>query len=386
MDSLRIGVIGIGGMGSHHCRYLAEGQVPRTELTAVCDVAQSRLDWAAGALPERVARFSDAEKLLDSGLVDAVVIATPHYFHPTYGIAAAERGIHVMSEKPAGVYTRQVREMNETVERTGIAYGLMFNQRVRPVHRKLQELVAAGEVGELQRTNWIITNWFRTQAYYDSGGWRATWAGEGGGVLINQCPHNLDLWLWICGLPSRVHAFIGFGKYHDIEVDDEVTAYVEYPNGATGVFITTTGEAPGSNRLEVCGDRGKLVLEDGKLSFQRTRESAREFLRTSPHGFARPETWNIDVPVRSGGEEHKDVTRAWVDHILDGKPMIAPGQEGIRSLELSNAMLLSAWCGETIDIPVDEARFLAELEQRQATSSYRPDQDEAKTMDVQGTF
>lgn len=386
MDSVRIGVIGIGGMGSHHARYLAEGQVPRAALAAVCDVRGSRLDWAAKSLPSEVARFDAAEALLDSGTVDGVLIATPHYFHPIYGIAALGRGIHVLSEKPAGVFTRQVREMNEAAEASGLVYGLMFNQRVRPLHRRLKELLEAGEIGELQRTAWIVTSWFRTQAYYDSGGWRATWAGEGGGVLINQCPHNLDMWQWYCGVPSKVRAFIGFGKYHDIEVDDEVTAYVEYPNGATGVFITTTGEAPGTNRLEICGDRGKFVLEDGKLSFWQTRVSTAEFCKTSPEGFSRPETWKIEVPIRSGGEEHRDVTRAWVNAILDGSPLVAPGTEGIRSLEISNAMLLSAWTESTVDVPVDEAAFLRELDARRATSRYNPDEDVDQTMDVSGTF
>lgn len=388
MDHVRIGIIGYGGMGSSHARYLTAGEVPHASLTAVCDVNPARLDAAQQQWGDDVARYDDAEKLITAGVCDAVIIATPHYFHPPIGVQAFGHGLHVLSEKPAGVYTQQVRILNETAEASGLIFALMFNQRCRGVHRKMRDVVASGELGELYRTNWIITSWFRTQAYYDSGGWRATWAGEGGGVLINQCPHNLDLWQWIAGLPKRVRAFCGFGKYHDIEVEDDVTAYVEYDNGATGVFVTTTGEAPGTNRFEVVGDRGKLVLEGGELTFWRTRESTREFLQTSPGGFSSPEVWQCEIPGGRGNEEHKGVTRAFVDAIRagDSSKLIADGREGIRSLELSNAMHLSAWTGETIEIPVDEERYLSELQKRSETSRYHDQASEDKVMDVEGTF
>ena len=238
-------------------------------------------------------------------------------------------------------------------------------------------------MGPIQRTIYIINNWFRAQSYYDSGGWRATWAGEGGGVLANQCPHNLDLWQWICGMPQRVRAFCRFGQYHDIEVEDDVTAYVEYENGATGVFITSTGEAPGTNRLEISADRGKVVLEGGKITFWRTTESAGKFLEEWPHGFGSPEVWKCEIPG-GGGEEHKGITRNWVQAIRTGAPLLAAGTEGINGVELANAMLLSTWTDDWVHIPVDEDLYYEELQKRVATSKVK--EEGGRVMDVQGTF
>ncbi len=385
MDKVRVGIVGIGGMGSHHARYLSAGEVAGAELVAAADVDPERLRVAKEKFGEDLQTFESAEALLDAEVCDAIIIATPHYFHPPIAVQAFERGLHVMSEKPAGVYTKQVREMNEAAAASGKVFALMFNQRTRPIYRKLKELIDAGELGTLRRTNWIITSWFRAQSYYDSGGWRATWAGEGGGVLINQCPHNLDLWQWICGMPSRVRAFCAFGKYHDIEVDDDVTAYVEYPNGATGIFVTTTGEAPGTNRLGVNGDLGTTVVEGGKLEFWRTRVPADEFSRDYKGGFGSPECWKVDVPVRGSDGSHIEVTEKWIGAILKGKSLVAPGEEGINSLQISNAILLSAWTDSWVDLPVDEDLFHAKLEEKIATSTLKKD-DGGKAMDVDGTF
>ncbi|MHC4253254.1 MAG: Gfo/Idh/MocA family protein, partial [Planctomycetota bacterium] len=297
-----------------------------------------------------------------------------------------EKGLHVLTEKPAGVYTKQVREMNEAAERSGKVFGIMYQQRYRPEYRKLKELVESGELGEIRRTNWIITSWFRSQSYYDSGGWRATWAGEGGGVLINQCPHNLDLWQWTCGMPCRVRAFCYFSKYHDIEVEDDVTAYVEYENGATGLFISTTGEAPGSNRLEVTGDRGKVVVEGGKLQWWRTRVPVSEFNREFKGGFGSPEVWKVDVPVRGKNEGHGGICKGFVDAILKGTPQLAPGVEGIKGLTLSNAMYLSTWTDAWVDLPIDEDLFHEKLKERIASSKFKKDAADDKTMDTEGTY
>ena len=267
MEKVRFGVIGVGNMGTGHLSNYIKGSLPQLEVTAVADRKESRRKWAKENLPESVKIFEEGSDLIASGLCDAVLIATPHYQHPTLAIEAFAHKIHVMCEKPAGVYTKAVREMNEAAEKSGCVFGMMFNQRTNCLYRKMHELVNSGELGAIKRVNWIITDWYRTQIYYDSGAWRATWAGEGGGVLLNQCPHQLDLLQWICGLPSKVHAFCHIGKWHDIEVEDDVTAYLEYPNGATGVFITSTGDAPGTNRLEMSGDRGKIVIEDGVLKF-----------------------------------------------------------------------------------------------------------------------
>src|SRR5690625_4431376 len=292
MDIVKVGVMGVGNMGRSHASKLYNGEVKGAKLTAVCDLMKEKLKWVEENLGDDVQLFQDENQFFKKADVDALIIATPHYHHPQCAMNAFQQKLHVLLEKPAGVYTKNVREMNETAEQSGLVFSMMYNQRTNPLFQKVRSLIQSGELGEIKRTNWIITDWYRSQSYYDSGGWRATWEGEGGGVLINQSPHQLDLWQWTIGLmPKRVHGFCSFGKYRDIEVEDDVTAYVEYENGATGVFITTTGEAPGTNRYELVGDRGKIVVENNKLTFHRLTVSEREFNQTSTSGFGQPECW-----------------------------------------------------------------------------------------------
>jgi predicted dehydrogenase len=385
MDKVRIGIVGYGVIGGLHQRYLSGGEVPRAELAAIADIDPSRLELARANAGERVRLFDSAEKLFASGQVDAVIIATPHYFHPPLAIEAFKAGLHVMSEKPAGVYTKQVRQMNEAAAASGRVFGVMFNQRTNPLYQKLKDLVAGGELGPLKRTNWIITTWYRSQSYYDSGGWRATWAGEGGGVLLNQDPHQLDLWQWICGMPRRVRAFCYFGKDHDIEVEDDVTAFVEYENGATGVFVTSTSDTPGSNRLEVTGGNGKIVVENDALTFWRLRVPERQFNAEYKGGFGQPECWKCEIPIRGTAENHQGIARNFAAAILDGTPLLAPGQEGIRGLELSNAMHLSSWTDDWVNLPIDEELFYEKLKERIETSSFTK-KGAAAGMDVNKSF
>jgi predicted dehydrogenase len=384
MDKVRIGIIGHGGMGSHHARYLAAGEMAHGELTALCDVDSGQLAGAEEKYGKKLSLFESADALFAAGCCDAVIVATPHYFHPPLVIQALENGLHALSEKPAGVYTRQVRQMNEAAARSDRVFGVMFNQRTRAAHQKLRELIQSGEVGQIKRTIYTINSWFRSQSYYDSGGWRATWSGEGGGVLVNQCPHNLDLWQWICGMPVRVRAFCHFGKYHDIEVEDDVTSYVEYENGATGVFITSTGEAPGTNRLEIHADNGKVVMEGGRIDFWRTRVPSSQFLTEWKGGFGSPEVWKCEIPISGSNEDHKGITRNWIDAIRDGTPLLAAGAEGINGVELANAMMLSTWTDNWVDIPVDEDLFYDELQKRVKTSKTKT--AAGGPMKVDGTF
>lgn len=386
MNKVRVGVIGIGNMGSVHATNLFEGKVANAELAAVCDINPDRLKWATEKFGEKVQKFDKAEALIASGAVDGVIIATPHYNHPPLAIEAFNKGLHVLIEKPAGVYTKQVREMNEVAEKTDKVFCIMYNQRTNPLYQKMRDLVQSGELGELKRTNWIVTDWYRSQSYYDSGGWRATWAGEGGGVLLNQCPHNLDLWQWICGMPVRVRAFCGYGKYHNIEVEDDVTAYVEYENGATGVFITSTADAPGTNRFEITGDRGKLVAENGKLTFWRLRESEREFNRRYKGGFGQPECWKCEIPIEGKETAHIGIMTNWVDAILKGTPLLSPGVEGINGLTISNAMHLSSWLDDWVELPIDEDLFYEKLQERIKNSTFKKDVTKTVTLDVEGTY
>ncbi len=371
MDKVRVGVIGVGNMGTVHCKNIAGGKVPGMALTAVCDINPDRLAWAKKELPADVARFSDAEQMMRSGLIDAVIVATPHYLHPPLVIKALKHGLHAMSEKPAGVYTKQVREMNEAAAKSGKVFGIMYNQRTDPLYRRMREIVSSGEMGAVKRTNWIITNWYRPQCYYDSGSWRATWAGEGGGVLLNQCPHNLDLWQWICGMPCLVRAFCHNGKWHDIEVEDDVTAYVEYPNGATGVFVTSTADAPGTNRFEITLEGGKLVCENGSLQEYKLEMNERKFCRTTKKAFGSPKCTFTEYKPKGNGLQHVGVLRAFAGAILRGEPLVARGEEGIRGLSISNAMHLSSWLGKPVTLPIDEDLFYSELKKRIASSKVK---------------
>ena len=369
MEKIRLGIIGVGNMGSSHAKKVNRGDVPDFVLAAVADVDPVKLEWAQENLDESVARFDTAEAMLDSGLIDACIVATPHYDHPKYVIECINRGIHVMSEKPAGVYTKQVREMMAVADQhPEVVFGMMFNQRTNHIYRKLKEIIDSGVYGNIRRTNWLITNWYRPQAYYDSGAWRATWSGEGGGVLMNQCPHQLDLWQWMCGMPVKVHAHMHYGKWHDIEVEDDVTAYVEYANGATGVFITTTGDACGTNRLEVQLDKAKIIAEGEKLEVTEFAVSEPEFSRTNTSPFGHPETTVVDVETDGENPQHVGVLKAWGGAILRGEPLVADGREGIFGLTLSNAMHLSSWTGTTVELPFDEEKYYEELMKRVATS------------------
>ena len=362
MNQIKLGIIGMGNMGSGHLRYVLEGQCPSVTVTAVCDIDEKKLEWVREKAPE-IRCFTDPEKLLDSSLVQAVLIAVPHYEHPTLAVQCFRRGLHVLCEKPAGVYTRQVREMNEAAQKAGTVFSMMFNQRTNPLFQKAREIVRSGQLGELKRLVWIITNWYRTQAYYDSGSWRATWNGEGGGVLLNQAPHNLDLWQWIFGMPKRVRAFCSQGKYHRIDVEDDVTIYGEYANGAPAVFITTTGEAPGTNRLEISGDLGKLVLEEGKLRWWKLAQPEREFCFTSREGFACPET-TYEEYREAEPDGHPILIENFAKAILEGQELIAPGFEGLNSLTISNAAYLSSWKDDWVELPGDEKSFEEFLKER----------------------
>ena len=372
MDKVRIGLIGLGAIGIKHANSLIGNKVPGGKLTAVCDSGPNRRQWAKENLGEKIKVFDQVEDLLDSGLVDGVLVATPHYTHPELAIQTLEKGLHVLIEKPAGVYTKEVLRMNEVAAKNSdLVFGIMYNRRTSPVYRKLRDLVKDGELGAIKRTNWIMTTWYRPQSYYDSGEWRATWAGEGGGVLLNQAPHQLDLWQWICGMPKRVRAFCAFGKYHQIEVEDDVTAYVEYENGATGVFITSTGETPGTDRLEIIGDRGKAVVENGELQFWRLRVSERQFNQEYNGRIGEPECWKCTVPIVGEETAHAGIMSNWVEAILKGTPLLAPGSEGINGLELSNAMYLSTWTDRWVELPIDHDLFYEELQKKIKNSTFK---------------
>lgn len=366
MDKVKIGIIGFGNMGSQHAGSLLKGQITEAELAAVADIDPERMKKARDLSGGRFAVYESGDALIQSGSCEGVIIATPHYDHPSMAIAAMEAGIHVLVEKPAGVYTKQVEVMNETAKRhPDLIYCVDFNQRTNPIYQKLKELIESGELGKVKRVIWIITDWYRSQSYYDQGGWRATWAGEGGGVLLNQNPHNLDLWQWMCGMPKRVKANVYYGKHRRIEVEDDVTVLTEYENGATGCYITTVGDAPGTNRLEVDGEQGKIVIEGDRMRFSRLRIAEPEFNAGYQGGLGKPEVWECDIPIKGKYTSHPGILTNFCDAIRKGTRRIAPGEEGILGLQISNAIHLSSWLGgEWVDLPVDGDLYLKKLEER----------------------
>lgn len=364
MTKVRIGIVGVGNMGAAHAKMIVSGAIRGLELAALCDVDARRLE----TFPD-VPGFAEPETMIASGQVDAVLVATPHFDHVATGIAALKAGLHVMVEKPIAAHKADAQRLIQAARRRPKqVFAAMFNQRTDDYYRKIRQMIVSGELGEIQRVNWIITTWFRTAAYYRSGSWRATWAGEGGGVLLNQCPHNLDLFQWMFGMPRRLRAFGGFGRYHAIEVEDEITAVLEYPNGASGVLITSTGEAPGTNRLEITADRGRLVYEDDRLVFHRNAIGTREFSRTSRESFAQPAVEEQRIDANGHGGQHGALLQNFADAILSGAPLIAPGAEGIHSLELANAMILSAWTDRPVRLPLSAAAYSRFLLQRIAQS------------------
>ena len=384
---VRLGIIGVGNMGSSHIRNQVEGKHTEVEIVACADLIPERNAKMKELIPS-IKTFDSAEALIDSGEVDAVLIATPHYFHSPIAQYAFSKGLHVMTEKPAGVYTKQVREMNEAAAKSGLVFGIMYNQRTNCVYRKTRELVQSGEFGEIKRVSWIITDWYRTQAYYNSGGWRATWAGEGGGVLLNQCPHNLDLWQWICGMPSKIKAVCHEGKWHDIEVEDDVTIYAEYPNGATGTFITTTGDCPGTNRLEITMDGGKIIVEDSEtIHLYRLERRVSDHLKNAEEGFGKIKGEWEDVETDGINRQHPEVVSKFAAAILRGEPLVARGEEGINGLSISNAAHLSSWTGKDVTIPVDEDVYYAELQKKIAAGNAEKENVTAKVQgDMSSTY
>ena len=386
MEKVRFGIIGVGNIGLSHVKHLLAGRITNGVLGAVCDLKPNKLNNVNGLEGgDKVAKFSDYKELLASGLVDCVIVAVPHFLHPSICIEALNAGLHVICEKPAGVYTKQVKEMNDVAEKSDKLFTMMFNQRTNELYQQMHDIVHSGGIGEIKRVNWIITNWYRPQSYYDSGDWRATWSGEGGGVLMNQCPHQIDLLQWIVGmLPTRVHSFCHWGKWHDIEVEDDVTAYFEYENGATGVFVTSTGDTPGTNRFEILGDKGKLICENGKLTYYKLKVSEREFNATYKGGFGEPEKEEIELPAPAPCPQHVGIMNNFANAILGLEPLMVNGLEGLRGVQITDAMLLSSWLGETVTLPIDDDLYLAELNKRIATSRRKVASDTVLSTD--GTY
>ena len=384
MDKVRIGIIGMGNMGRFHANDLLDGKVPRGELAAVGSTSPHKLEEYK---EKGIQIFGSGEEMIASGAIDALLIATPHYQHTSLGVAALEAGLHIMVEKPISAHKADAeRLIAAAAARPDQVFGAMFQLRVEPRYQKIRELVQGGELGDLVRVLWIMTDWFRSEAYFQSGGWRATWKGEGGGVLLNQCLHQLDAMQWITGMPSKVRSHVGIGRWHDIEVEDDVTCYMEFANGASGAFITSSGETPGSNRFEIAGTKGRLILENDTLTLTRNEVPSDEWCKTSKIGFQKPETTVEEIPIPGADAAHATLMTNFVNAILDGEALIAPGVEGLGSVELANVMVYSGLLNESVDLPMDGAAWEAKLNELIANSTHEKKVVEVSSEDFAASF
>ena len=372
-EKLKFAVVGVGIMGSSHVRDISQSE--NVSLAAICDIDPQRAKNAAEA--QGVPAYTDYREMLAKEKLDGVIIATPHYFHTPIAIDAMLRGVNVLSEKPEAVHVKDAHSMNDAFEEAkqkypNLVFAIMFQNRTFGAYAKLKEMIGNNDLGKLVRTTWIVTDWFRTQAYYDNGGWRATWRGEGGGVLLNQCPHNLDLYQWLVGVPKKVTGFAAIGKYHNIEVEDEVTAFFQHENGMVGHFITTTAESPGTNRLEIVGEKGKVVMEGGKITFTRNQQSMFDFSWSTPELFAKVPNETVEIPFEKAGGAHTIVIEAFAAAIRNpGSPLVAAGPEGFGGLSIGNAIMLSSWLGQTVELPLDEDLYEKKLQELIATSRFQ---------------
>jgi predicted dehydrogenase len=367
MDTVRLGIVGLGNMGKAHMMNIRAGKVQGMKVGALCE--------SHGTIPplqEGESSFTDVSEMIKSGKIDAILICTPHFSHTTIGIEALNHGLHVLVEKPISVHKADCERLLAAHTNSKQIFAAMFNMRTNATFKKVKDLIDSGELGEVRRVHWEVTNWFRTNYYYATGGWRGTWKGEGGGVLMNQCPHNLDLFQWMFGMPQRVKGFCQFGRYHQVEVEDSVTAVFQYDSGTTATFITSTGEAPGANRLEITGEQGRLTVTDGtKIHFQRNRTAMSKFCMEAEAAFAMPESWSMEIPIDNSGGQHVEILQNFTNAILKGEKLLSPAQEGIHSVELANAILLSTWQDKTIEMPMSSADYEQLLLDKGNNSSFQ---------------
>lgn len=366
MDIVRLGIVGLGNMGKTHLATIRAGKIEGMRVTCLCE--------SVGVLPpllEGERGFTDVNEMIHSGRIDAILICTPHYSHTTIGIEALKHGLHVLVEKPISVHKADCERLIAAHTDKSKIFAAMFQMRTNAVFKKVKDLIDSGDLGEIRRVNWETTNWFRTNYYYATGGWRGTWKGEGGGVLMNQCPHNLDLFQWMFGMPQRVRGFCQFGRFHEIEVEDDVTAVLMYDSGLTATWITSTGEWPGRNCLDITGEQGRLTVDGGtRIHLQRNRTAMSRFCHDTQAAFATPETWHMDIPVETGGGVHTEILQNFTNAILKNEKLLSPAEEGIRSVELANAILLSTWKDATIELPMDAAEYERILKDKSENSTF----------------
>lgn len=386
---VKIGLIGLGNIGAGtHIKCLTS--MENVELVGVCDIVREKADRVAHQC--HTTPYYSHTELFDKSGLEAAIIAVPHYDHTTISVDAFDRGLHVLTEKPLAVHVNDAKKSIAAYERAkkknpAVVFGIMFQERTFPHYKKLKDILDSGELGKLTRVTWINTTMFRTQAYYDMGGWRATWAGEGGGILTNQCPHTLDMYQWLFGVPCRITGHASLAKYHNIEVEDEVTACFEHENGMIGHLIVSTAEFPGTNRMEIVGENGKIIYENEKIMYYKNKVSMLKFSRESSVGFGRIENRCTEIPYEEKPSGHKIVTEKFVNAILNGGgELIAHGTEGINSVAIANAIMLSSFRKTTVDDIFNGDAFEDKLKELIRTSKFVKNVNTNVRVDINQSF
>ena len=352
---IKYGIIGINGMGANHANLLLNNKVINASLAAICDNNET----FSKNFPE-IPFYNKTSDFFDKKIIDVAIISTPHRSHISLGKQALENNIDVIIEKPLAVTTRQCREFINCSKKFDAKFGIMLNQRTNPAFIKLKDMIIKGELGKIHRYQWTITNWFRTDYYYNISDWRTTWKGEGGGVLMNQSIHQLDLCQWLFGMPDSVYTDMRLARFHNIEVEDDVTSIMKYKDGSKGIFTTTTGEAPGVNRLEIASDFGLVIFENNRVTWKKINNSTTDFIKNSKTLFDMPdvETIKFEFPIEEDQHiEHNRILQNFTNFLLGKEELHVPGDQGLNSVELINAMILSGLEEKEIKFPLDEKKY-----------------------------
>jgi len=353
---IRFGVIGLGVMGQEHARVIRAN--PLLNLAAATDAQAATGRKVAADLGCKW--FDSAEEMIRSDAVDAVVIATPHWLHADLAVSALQAGLHVLCEKPLSVTVEQSdRVLAAAAESRGM-FVVVHQKRFEPAYLFAKQMLDSGELGSLYRCSMIESAW-RSESYYRSSPWRGTWRGEGGGVLLNQAPHILDRYAWLCGMPETINARCDT-TLHNIEVEDTASAILYHANGAHGYIHISTIEAPAISRMVLCCDRGRITVENGKVQVTKLRDSIRERTAndTQSMGALESETRTINLPTDG------DVLGVFYDDFVAAAhgtgQLTCPGDEGRNAVELANAMLLRSAKGAAVSLPLDRQQYAEFME------------------------
>lgn len=361
---VRTALIGAGTMGKNYLRRVMKGNAPTMTITAVVARRAETQQEVREICGDTVSIFANEDELYaHSDLFDAVLIVTPHKLHPAMGMNALRHGKHLLLDKPVAESVAACRELLETAGNSGLVFSVVFHQRTYPKYQRIRSMIQNGEIGTVNRILLENSRYFRTPYYHHSGSWRSSWKGEGGGALINQGQHILDIWQWLFGMPEELYAEIGFGKYNDFRVDDEALLTMRYPGGKTGVFILTTGEGSYTEKLEIAGSKGTILLEEEHLTvttfdqdLQEYRKNASVNSRENLRSDVREETFETNESCQEA------ILENFARAIEYGEPLLVDGQDAVNALELTNAAYLSAWKHMPVKLPVDAEEYRKQLD------------------------